>query len=513
MTRTSISLSSIRLTELSVVRRRCFVRGMRCFEKWLSLLAVMLVGAVSAADSLSVKAPRGAFIRGEQVPVTVTLPEGVPQATITISVANFKLASGAAVDGHATVMVPTEKLSSGRHALAVRAEINGGARVAELPVIICCPVDPHRLDIWQWTDGYGWDFYLDLGFTCSGGPSTRYFRPHQAADLVKRFDSLLERGGTAMGWFSGGIQRSDLPGLDPSTPDISYLGAGRNADKYYNPFHPLVEARRSEINRAMLSAIGDHPALRWAFINTEIVDDLWLDNQNEAGQKLREEKLGFTRDEKQAPDFKAPGILASNDRGYLYDKFVFQRGNGIAHANATTARELRSIRPGLRVLTDPYRQVAYTDMFPDLDAVSTWTYTSNDPKLMLYIETLRAAVRDTAQEPLQTITLLNYPGMIVPKALSATTAPADANSGWMMSGPDRVKECSWILLSRAPKTIGYYFSSACDPVKYSRPEDQFRVPRATPLAIKELSEKVFRPLGPIVTRLSVAPRDGAVLSS
>ena len=422
-----------------------------------SLTAVLAASSL-AADTLSPTIPRGAFIRGEEVPVAVTLPDGVKSAPITIGVVDHNLARGSATDGRATVMVPTARLSAGRHELVVRATSEGVAREAKLPITVCRAVDPHRMEVWLWSNGYAGDFYLDHGFTSAGGPYCRYFKPEHTASIRKQFDSLLERGATANAMFCGGIQRDELPGLDPATPDVAYLGAGRHAERFYNPFHPVVEAKRSEINRAMLAAFGDHPALGWCFLNTEIVDDLWLDNQNEAGAKLRAETLGFTRDERGSPKFAAPGILADDDRGYRFHKFVFTRGNGIAHANASAARVLRAARPDLRVLTDPFRQVTYTDMFPDLRYVSTWTYTNNDPKLMLGIETLRAAVRGTSQEPLQTITLLN-------------------------------------------------------PVKFSKPEDQFRVPRATSLAIKELSEKVFRPLGPLFTRLAVVPRDGAVLSS
>ncbi|MEO2048009.1 MAG: hypothetical protein ABGX16_15735 [Pirellulales bacterium] len=164
-------------------------------------------------------------------------------------------------------------------------------------------------------------------------------------------------------------------------------------------------------------------------------------------------------------------------------------------------------------MTDPYRVVAYRDMFPGLDIVSTWTYTNNDPKLMHYIETLRATTRSTGQQPMQTVTLLNYPGVLAPKQTPSPEGTDPAHEGWMLMGPDRCKEVSWIILSRAPKNIGYYFSSACNPENYSRPEDQFRVPHATSLAIKDLSDRVYQPYGPMITRIRSAPRSIAMLSS
>lgn len=54
------------------------------------------------------------------------------------------------------------------------------------------------------------------------------------------------------------------------------------------------------------------------------------------------------------------------------------------------------------------------------------------------------------------MTLLNYPGEL---------APTDR---WMMMDEGRLKVTTWINLSRAPRILGYYFSSACDPFNTQR---------------------------------------------
>ena len=116
---------------------------------------------------------------------------------------------------------------------------------------------------------------------------------------------------------------------------------------------------------------------------------------------------------------------------------------------------------------------------------------------MLFIETLRAACKPEGKTPLQTVTLLNYPGELAP------------TEEWMLMGPGRTKVTTWINLSRAPKMIGYYYSSACPPAG----TDTFEIPYSTSLTIQELSEKVFKPYGPLLKNLEVAPRRIAVLSS
>jgi len=77
-------------------------------------------------------------------------------------------------------------------------------------------------------------------------------------------------------------------------------------------------------------------------------------------------------------------------------------------------------------------------------------------------------------------------------------------------GPGRVAVTSWINLSRAPRIVGYYYSSACPPP--GKPGDP-RNPYETSLKIKELSQQVYEPLGQMITQLDVEPRRIAVLSS
>ena len=54
--------------------------------------------------------------------------------------------------------------------------------------------------------------------------------------------------------------------------------------------------------------------MKVAFYNTELVDDLWLDNLNREGVERTGKRLGFTRDERGGPKFVAPGVIADDDR-------------------------------------------------------------------------------------------------------------------------------------------------------------------------------------------------------
>jgi hypothetical protein len=478
----------------------------------LAALATVTVGNYCRGDGLTLELPRHAFWRGEQIPLTLTLREPSAATRVEVWLDETQVATGTVQARPAKLSVPTAGVKVGPYTLKVVATGQAGTQSASQPITVARRPPAGRLEVWLW--GGGEDFYFDHGFTITSAATWTYWREANRAKTLDALDARLARGAYATIGPCGGIGRRDLKGVDPQADDVAYRGAGRREEEYFNPFSPEVERVRAASNHAFLQALGDHPAVKVAFYNSELVDNLWLDNLNRRGVELTRERLGFTRAERGSPKFVAPGVLADDDRGYRFQKYVYQEGSGLAYANRRTAEDVHRDRPDVWTLTDPFRSVALRNTFPGLDLVGTWTYTNNDPKLMLYVETLRAATRGTGQVPLQTVTLLNYPGALVPRgAMPPAGATDPEHAGWMLMGPDRTKEVSWIILSRAPKLLGYYYSSACNPQRYNRPTDQFRVPHATSDAIQELSQRVFKPLGPMITRLAVARRPIAVLSS
>ncbi|MBM4086751.1 MAG: hypothetical protein FJ272_18345, partial [Planctomycetes bacterium] len=489
---------------------RC--RDYVCFP---AVLIAMAGYGVGLAQELALSAPRSAYWRGETIPLSVAASGAVAKGDLRVSLDQMPGLTVPFDGKSAKVAVPTADVRVGTYEL--RAAVGGVA--ATMSVTVARRPASDRLEIWLWGTGGGdYAYYYDHGFTIAGGPNWTYWKDADRAAHIQQLDSKLVRGVYATIGPCGGIQRRDLKGVNAEADDVAYKGAGRRGEEILNPFAPEVERVRRESNQKLMEAIGDHPSVKMAFYNTELVDNLWLDNLNRGGIELTQRKLGFTRDQRGQPKFVSPGVIADDDRGYLFLKHVYKEGNGLSYANRKTAEDIKRYRPDVWTVTDPYRQVTFLDMFPGLDAVETWTYTNNDPKLMLYIETLRALTRGTKQMPLQMVTLLNYPGMLAPKSATAELSAQRVldkpdHAGWMLMGPDRCKEVSWIILSRAPKIIGYYYSSACNPQKYNRPEDQFYVPHATSDAIQELSDRVFRPYGQMITRLDVAKRRIAVLSS
>ncbi len=292
--------------------------------------------------------------------------------------------------------------------------------------------------------------------------------------------------------------------LPPDGPDIPYINAARHDEQFYNPFSPVVAEKQEALNRMMMEAAKPYPNIFMAWDDGEIADSLSKPNLNEGGKKLMAERLGFTEEEVGKPRFVAKNVIADDDRLYLLKKYIYQGGNGMNLGLQRMDAIVKEYRPDILTMTDPYRELPFFGVYPDVDIIHTWTYTSIDPKMALFIETLRTACQPEGQIPFQVITVLNYPG---------TIAPTQNKEGWdwMAMGPDRLKATTWINLSRAAKIVGYFFGSGIDPVVYA--DNHYRVPPETPDAIKDLSDKVFMPYGAMIKKLDVAKRRVALLNS
>ncbi len=352
------------------------------------------------------------------------------------------------------------------------------------------------------------DWWADHGFTdVAVGEAL-------SDDMLRGLDYAIRRGLHVCILPNGGLRGASE--FDKVEEDDLWFKIGENefvleskdGPKLLNPFHPRVaQWHRGQVEQLM-GRLADYPQIRTAFFNTEIVDRLRV-NQNQAGKRRMNEFLGFTPQEIGDPAFVQPGVLADDDRGYAFQKFVFQGGNGLAVANRRTADAVHRYRPDILTINDPFREHAWLGGFLGVDVIGSWTYTNPDPKLMLYVETLRAACRCTKHIPLSTVTMLNYPGELIP------------NKSWTMMGPGRLAVTTWINLSRAPRMLGYYFSSACDP--FASLEDDLVTPKkdvsakalppSTHAMMQRLAEQVIQPYGELVRRLNVAPRRVAVLSS
>lgn len=388
--------------------------------------------------------------------------------------------------------LPLLQLSAGSYTITARYETPLGNATAEVVITTVHRPNPDHLMVWLWGGG-GSQWYLDHGFTTWTGPG--WGSAYTGDEWLRALDQGLLVGADVGISPNGGLR--DVNPKEIADPDATNLAVRpHESGGVANPFHPEVARVQNEANRKLMEFVQHFPQVKTAFFNTEIVDGLEV-NRNAAGKRLMEETFGVEALPAGDPIWVAPGVIFDTDPAYLQSKFKYQQGNGLSLANARTAEMVRRYRADILTITDPYREAGYLNLFSGVGAASTWTYTNPDPKLMLYIETLRAACRGSEAIPLHTITLLNYPGQLAP------------TEEWMLSGPARTTVCTWINLSRAPKAIGYYYSSECNPES----GDSVKVPLATSDKIRELSDTVFKPYGPFLSQAEIAPRRIAVLSS
>jgi hypothetical protein len=473
----------------------------------ITILLILMLPAVGvwAAATLTMTTPMGrnAFYRYETPKVTVQLsndgsaPIGLGEVVLDVGGVLALRAPVEALPPGAGAQVgftlPLAHLKAG--AINVTAHHTTAADTTATAKVVLQTAhkpSPDRLTIWLWGGG-GSKWYMDHGFTTLSGPG--WETDFKADKWVRALDQALVAGGDVGIRPNGGLRDVDPTTLED--PDATNVGMEAHVKKpVANPFHAEVARVQNDYNRKLMEFVQHFPQVKTAFFNTEIVDGLET-NRNAAGLALMQDVLGTTERPPREPKWVKKGVLADDDPLYQYWKFHYQQGNGLPLANKRTVDMVKRYRPDILTVNDPYREAAFLDMFPGVDVVSTWTYTNPDPKMMLFTETLRAACGRSAAIPMHTVTLLNYPGQLAP------------TEDWMLMGPARTKVTSWINLSRAPKALGYYYSSACNP----QGDDTVNVPYATSETIRELSDKVFKPYGPFFTNANVAPRKIAVLSS
>ncbi len=474
------------------------------FSRLSTLSMVAFVSCtVLAGPVLTLETPFGrkGFYRDESPRLDVTIENNgenaLPESHITLTVGGVvkKILPVGALPPHnrtqVSFVLPLLQLSAGTWAVEANYASAGGDASAELSFSTVHRPNSDRLMIWLWGGG-GSQWYLDHGFTTWTGPG--WGSPYTGEEWGRALDQALLAGADVGLWPNGGLR--DVDPKEIADPDATNLGVrAHETGGVANPFHPEVARIQNETNRKLMEFAQFFPQVKTAFFNTEIVDGLET-NRNIAGLRLAEEQLKSVPAAGE-PVWVAPGVLSDADPTYLRSKFHYKQGNGLSLTNARAAEMIRRYRPDILSITDPYREAGYLDLFEGLGAASTWTYTNPDPKLMLYIETLRSACKGSSAIPLHTITLLNYPGQLAP------------TEEWMLMGPEHMTVTTWINLSRAPKAIGYYYSSECNPES----PDSFKVPYATSAKIRELSERVFKPYGPFFSQADNAPRRVAVLSS
>jgi hypothetical protein len=335
--------------------------------------------------------------------------------------------------------------------------------------------------------------------------------PEKAGRLIDYALTLgIELGGLVPNYNKGPFSMDGLPEDAALVTDFSPSG------KVANPHYPEVMKRNRRWMESMMNVLKPFPSCSTIFMNSELEDKLAISDDPES-IKLHEKNLGFSLDKVKRrqrvftesaddADYLRPGVIADDDPEFVYSKYYFKHGDGWTPTNRLMADVVHEYRPDINVIADPLRLCSLYGRFDGVDTVSSWTYSTPDPKAMLFNETLRCEAEPDDKKIIQTITMYNYGG-------SVAVSDADRKSlqNVLCMGPGRYLESAWLNISRVPEGIGIYFSSQLEPA--IEDVDDFVRPRKTFDAIKEFSEQVLLPFGGVFRKLKTAPRKVAVLDS
>lgn len=278
--------------------------------------------------------------------------------------------------------------------------------------------------------------------------------------------------------------------------------------KLTNPFHPETAKIQNQLNREIMQKLQHFPQVTLCYLENELELALPAEIPLSQDNQLLTFAAGTPH------TFVQPGVIADTDQAYVDHLYRYKWGDGLVISSLRAADIVKQYRSDMLTFSDPLRLTATYNRFKGIDAVSTWTYTTPDPRYILSIETLIANGKPFGQNPIQTISLWNYMGEIAPR-----------EKGGTLMGPDRLVETSWLTLSRNPAMMSYYIGSGCDPFDpgYTYLKDYEHIDKSdaypyslypeTFEALKRFNEAVIQPYGPMIRKLQRSKRRAAVLYS
>ena len=476
---------------------------------------ILLVNFAQAKLNISYENPRHTFLRGEVACIELSILNDsndlINDVQLNVSVDDVikRTYSIITIESAETVIrmmrLDTSLLKSGSYNLSCRVE-SGQKTLAkgQFALVIAMPWNPDRMRVWLWPHAsFGkkvyklndeslrqLNWYADKGFNSfhpGGGVLQNGDIGGFGKDKLELFDYALSRQ------WEISIKPLNAFAIDMNDASTKYQVS--NGEVFSDPYNPKVVSTQNTLNRDIVKAIVDFPAVKMIYFESEYEDYLNI-NSPMAKRFYPEIRLPESKHL-----FIMPGVIDDNDENYLQRLYHYKWGDGVVVSNQRATELFKRYRQDIFAFSDPFRLTAIYDRFTGLDALSTWTYTNPDPKFMLYIESLIAAAKPLRQKVVHTVTMLNYPGAIFPKS-----------KGWAIMGPDELVETSWINLSRRPDALAIYTGSMCDVFDANNIEPIQKY-SASFEAFKMFINKIVKPYGPMVKRLERLPRRVAVLSS
>ncbi len=317
-----------------------------------------------------------------------------------------------------------------------------------------------------------------------------------------------------------------------SKDDVKYLRKDRNGEPYpKNPLdvsNPELVSELCKVAEQSAKAIGYHPGLDMAVINTEVRDSMQpafggAEEENFkkfAGYPVpREVTSKYPDSYKGNPCFPWDHVLPENDKLLTYYRWLWGNGDGW--------NNLHSL---LSDITHKYLKHHHTTFFEPavrnppqwgsggrVDSLSQWTYTNPDPiKINQAFDELRAmADEHEHQEILKETQIIWYRNQTAPIEEKPENMPdwvaREPDAKYITIPPDCLREAIWCDISHRVQCLMFHGSGSLFPdepttsYKYTNPDTKF--------AFKEMALSVLKPLGPVIKLVPERLPEVAILES
>ena len=317
-----------------------------------------------------------------------------------------------------------------------------------------------------------------------------------------------------------------------------FLRTDRNGKVYsrknLEASHPEVQKEFAEAAFDTASKIADHPAFDGCLINSEVRDgslpSFGSGVEPAAFKKFAGYDIPLSLTGKTPPDYlsdkKFPwdGVIADNTPEMTFIRWFWLQGDGWNPLQTllsdTLHRAVDNYEHKKRFFTfyDPVtRTPPLWGSGGNVDMISQWTYTYPDP--IIIGQTTDEVIAMAQGNPRQKIASMTqaiwYRSQTAPLNEKVKNPPSwldyEQQATFLSIAPDSLREALWVKISRRLDAIMYHgvgsLIERTDHWGYRYTNDQSRE------VLKELSNTVIKPLGPVLKRVPERPAEVAILES
>ena len=298
--------------------------------------------------------------------------------------------------------------------------------------------------------------------------------------------------------------------------------------------NPAVRREFTEAARSTLEAVGGHPAFDGALINSEVRDSSLPSyasgTEPAAFRKFAGYDIPATISGKSPLPYAADKtfpwdrVISSQRKDYVFLRWFWLTGDGwndlqtlLSDVMHTTVKNI-SHKKRFFTFYDPATRVPpLWGSGGNVDMIGQWTYTYPDPiKIGQATDELIAMSQGKKNQKIGSMTqAIWYRSQTAPEKIRVKNAPGWLNeekeARFISISPDSLREAFWSKISRRVDAVMYHgvgsLLTKTDHKLYRYTNSESKK------VLEELSEKIIRPLGPVLKRVPEKKFKVAILQS